>query len=62
MMDLYNALKKMMTVAEDLGKVTEARMGDWINQQDHISLCGVTPDGRKYELILEIDKEAKTDA
>ena len=62
MMDLYNALKKMMPVAESLGKVHEAEMGDWLKDQERITLCGVTPDGRKYELRLEIDKEAKTDA
>ena len=62
MMDLYNALKKMMPLAEDLGKVHEAHMGDWISDMDHISLKGVTPDGRKYELSLEIDKEDMPDA
>ena len=62
MMDLYNALKKLLPVAEDIGKVNEAHMGDWVGDQDHISLRGETPNGRKYELTLEIDKEVKTDA
>ena len=61
MMDLYNSLKKMMGVAECLGKVNEANMGDWIGNMEHIRLRGVTPDGRNYELNLEIDKEGEKD-
>lgn len=61
MMDLYNALKKMMPVAEALGKVNEAHMGEWVCNQDHISLRGATTDGRKFELTLEIDREDKKD-
>lgn len=62
MMDLYNSLKKMMPVAEALGKVHEAHMGEWVCNQEHISLRGVTADGRKFELSLEIDKEGEQDA
>ena len=62
MMDLYNSLKKMMSVTECIGKVNEVHMGKWIGDQDHISLRGMTIDGRKFELHLEIDKEVKQDA
>lgn len=61
-MNLYDVLKVMMPAAEKIGYVHEARMGDWVADQEHIVLKGKTEDGRGFELSLEINKEAKEDA
>lgn len=61
-MSLYDMLKIMMSVAEEIGYVHEAKMGDWVHDQEHITLKGKTDDGRSFELCLEIEKEAEKDA
>lgn len=61
-MKLYEMLKIMMPVAEEIGYVHEAKMGDWVHGQEHIALKGKTDDGRSFELCMEIEKEAEQDA
>ena len=55
-MSLYYTMKQMLPVAEGIGNVKEVGMTEnWIGLKDRVSISGKTIDGRKFELVLEID-------
>ena len=62
MSKMYNFMRRMMGIAETVGDVTEIDMGEWLDKYDRISLRGTTPEGQKFEMILEINKEVEQDA
>ena len=62
MNEMYGHLKRMMATAECVGLVSEVNMGVWLGTHNRISIDGKTADGRKFEMTLEVEKEAKQDA
>ena len=62
MSKMYNFMRRMMGIAETVGDVTEIDMGEWLEKYDRISLRGTTPEGQKFEMTLEINKEVAQDA
>ena len=55
-MSLYYTMKKMLPVAESVGDIKDVGMTEnWIGLKDRVSISGKTIDGRKFELVLEID-------
>ena len=62
MSKMYNFMRRMMGIAETVGDVTEIDMGEWLEKYDRISLRGTTPEGQKFEMTLEINKEVEQDA
>ena len=62
MSKMYNFMRRMMGIAETVGDVTEIDMGEWLEKYDRISMRGTTPEGQKFEMILEINKEVEQDA
>lgn len=48
-------LKKMLEMAESIGSVKTASMGDWITGKERICFTGKTEDGMPYELELTIE-------
>ena len=62
MSKMYNYMRRMMGVAETVGDITGVDMGEWLDKYDRISLRGTTPDGQKFEMTLEINKEVEQDA
>ena len=65
MMSLYYMMKQMLPVAESVGDVKEVGMTEnWIGLKDRVAISGKTIDGRKFELVLEIDikEEVEKDA
>ena len=55
-MSLYYTMKQMLPVAEGIGNVKEVGMTEnWIGLKDRVAISGKTVDGRKFELVLEID-------
>ena len=61
MSKMYNHLNRMLPVAESVGDITSLDMGDWANKYERISICGKTPEGRDFELVLEVTKEVEQD-
>ena len=64
-MSLYYMMKQMLPVAEAVGNVKEVGMTEnWIGLKDRVAISGKTIDGRKFELVLEIDtkEEVEKDA
>ena len=64
-MSLYYTMKQMLPVAETVGNVKEVGMTEnWIGLKDRVAISGKTIDGRKFELVLEIDtkEEVEKDA
>ena len=64
-MSLYYTMKQMLPVAEGVGNVKEVGMTEnWIGLKDRVAISGKTVDGRKFELVLEIDtkEEVEKDA
>ena len=64
-MSLYYTMKQMLPVAESVGDVKEVCMTEnWIGLKDRVAISGKTIDGRKFELVLEIDtkEEVEKDA
>ena len=64
-MNLYSNMKQMLTVAESVGYVKGVGMTEnWIGLKDRVAISGKTIDGRKFELVLEIDtkEEVEKDA
>lgn len=57
MSNLYIILKNMMPAAEVAGEIHEVSMDEnWIGMgRDRVSIEGVTNDGRKFELTMEIE-------
>lgn len=64
MSNLYILLNRMMPVAEAAGEIHGVSMDEnWIGTgTDRIRINGVTNDGRKFGLTLEIEKEEEKDA
>ena len=62
MSKMYNFMRRMMGIAETVGDVTDIDMGVWLEKYDRISLRGTTPEGQKFEMTLEINKEVEQDA
>ena len=62
MSKMYSHMKRMMTVAENVGDITGIDMGEWLDKYDRISFAGTTPEGLKFELNLQINKEVEQDA
>ena len=55
-MSLYYTMKKMLPVAESVGDIKDVGMTEnWIGLKDRVAISGKTIDGRKFELVLEID-------
>lgn len=50
-------LRKMLDVAESIGSVKAASMGDWISGKERISFTGKTEDGMDYELELTVERK-----
>ena len=64
-MNLYFTMKKMLLVAESVGDIKDVGMTEnWIGLKDRVAIIGNTDDGRKFELVLEVDtkKEVEKDA
>ena len=64
-MSLYYTMKQMLPVAESVGDIKDVGMTEnWIGLKDRVSISGKTIDGRKFELVLEIDtkEEVEKDA
>lgn len=64
-MSLYYTMKQMLLVAESVGDIKDVGMTEnWIGLKGRIDISGKTIDGRKFELVLEIDtkKEVEKDA
>lgn len=56
MNNLYIFLKRMLPVAEIVGDIKDVGMTEnWIGLKDRVAISGKTIDGRKFELVLEID-------
>ena len=65
MSNLYIIMKQMLPAAEVAGEVHEVSMDEnWIGMgRDRVHIQGVTNDGRKFDLTLEIEnKEDQEDA
>ena len=65
MSNLYVILKQMLPAAEVAGEVHEVSMDEnWIGMgRDRVHIQGVTNDGRKFDLTMEIEnKEDQEDA
>ena len=65
MSNLYIILKQMLPAAEVAGEVHEVSMDEnWIGMgRDRVHIQGVTNDGRKFDLTMEIEnKEDQEDA
>ena len=62
MSKMYNFMRRMMGIAETVGDVTDIDMGEWLEKYDRISMRGTTPEGKKFEMTLEISKEVEQDA
>ena len=60
-MSMINRLRKMLVLAEEVGKIDEVYKGDWVGKYDRINITGKTPDGRDFTITLEIDKEVVQD-
>lgn len=64
-MSLYYTMKQMLPVAESVGDIKDVGMTEnWIGLKDRVAISGKTIDGRKFELVLEIDtkEEVEKDA
>ena len=64
-MSLYYTMKQMLPVAESVGDIKDVGMTEnWIGLKDRVSISGKTIDGRKFELVMEIDtkEEVEKDA
>lgn len=57
MSNLYIILKNMMPAAEIAGEIHEVSMDEnWIGMgRDRVAIKGVTNDGRKFELVMEVE-------
>lgn len=54
-MKLTGTMKQMLNLAEVVGDINSVGMDyNWLGMMDRINLKGVTLDGRKFELTLEI--------
>lgn len=64
MSNLYNHMKRMCIPAEFVGEIKGVSVDEnWIGMMDRVTLNGITPDGRKFEMTLEImNKEEEKDA
>ena len=51
---MYQHLKKMLEIAEEVGAVNSLNMGEWLRGKDHISIRGETTNGQPFELELFI--------
>ena len=61
-MSLYYTMKQMLPVAESVGDVKEVGMTEnWIGLKDRVAISGKTIDGRKFELVLEIDTQEEVE-
>ena len=61
-MSLYYTMKQMLPVAESVGNVKEVGMTEnWIGLKDRVAISGKTIDGRKFELVLEIDTQEEVE-
>ena len=64
-MSLYYTMKQMLPVAESVGDIKDVGMTEnWIGLKDRVAISGKTIDGRKFELVMEIDtkEEVEKDA
>ena len=61
MSNLYIILKHMMPAAETAGEIHEVSMDEnWIGMgTDRVHIEGMTHDGRKFSLTLEIEEGEK---
>lgn len=57
---MYKYLRKLMDVAETIGEVSEFCEMDW-GDDKRLWLQGTTAEGKKFSLILEVQKEAVSD-
>ena len=61
-MSLYYTMKQMLPVAEAVGNVHDVGMTEnWIGLKDRVAISGKTIDGRKFELVLEIDTQEEVE-
>lgn len=61
-MSLYYTMKQMLPVAESVGDIKDVGMTEnWIGLKDRIAISGKTIDGRKFELVLEIDTKEEVE-
>ena len=54
---MYQYLRNMLNLADQVGHVEEVRMGDWVNKYDQIRVTGHAKNGLSFTLELEIQKE-----
>lgn len=61
-MSLYYTMKQMLPVAESVGDIKDVGMTEnWIGLKDRIAISGKTIDGRKFELVMEIDTKEEVE-
>lgn len=63
-MSFYGHMKKMLPVAENVGSINGVALSEnWCGMYDRIVITGYTPEGREFEMTLEIktEKEEKKD-
>ncbi len=58
---MYKYLRRIMGIAESIGNPTTVDLGDWVSGKERILISGTMEDGRKFEMELTVEKEAKTD-
>lgn len=54
---MYEYLKKLLELAEGIGKIDEVDMGNWIKNGEKCEVAGTTSDGQHFELRLTMEKE-----
>lgn len=51
---VYKHLRKMLDTADAVGHIEEIDMGEWLPDRHHILVNGITVNGAKFKLELEI--------
>lgn len=54
---MYKYMKRMMALADTIGEVAELFMGNWGDKHERISLEGRMENGKKFQVILEVEKD-----
>ena len=57
---MYEYLKKLLELAEGIGKVEGVDMGAWINDGKKCEVTGTTGDGKRFALRLTVEKTDET--
>lgn len=59
---MYQNLRVLLNVADNIGDVNDVRMDlNWLPGKDHITIAGITKEGDKFSLDLEIVRKEVSD-